>query len=258
MTALDLRAEARAISLRLPPPALADLDPLGRAAAISTWRGRMVNEYVSARVFTALADQLGRASLHTAAPRVHAMIAEERRHGALCAAVVEALGGDAVADIPPLAAVPEHPDAGPLEAAIRNVLSISCLSETVAVALIDAERRTAGPPELSALLAEILADEVQHARTGWRLLGDLAPDLDLPLRERLSDFLVLAFAHLRDHELAHLPPRPSPSPAAEALGVCDGHAARALFFATVEQVIVPGLQAHGLDAAGAWRAAQSA
>jgi len=256
MTRLDLRAEARAIHLALPAPRLADLDTHARGSAIATWRGRMVNEYASARVFTALADQLGRAGLASAAPRVHAMVAEEQRHGALCAAVVEALGADAVADVPPLAAVPEHADAAPLEAAVRNILSISCLSETVAVALIDAERRTAGPPELSTLLAEILADEVQHARTGWRLLADLAPTFDAPLRERLADWLVVAFAHLQDHELAHLPPRPSPSAAAEALGVCDGHAARALFFATVEQIIVPGLQAHGLAAADAWRAAQ--
>lgn len=256
MTALDLRSEARALALHLPAAALRDLDARARGSAIATWRGRMVNEYVSARVFTALAGQLDRASLLSAAPRVHAMIAEEQRHGVLCAAVVEALGGDAVAEVPPLAAVPEHPDTGPLEAALRNILSISCLSETVAVALIDAERRTAGPPELAALLAEILADEVQHARAGWRLLTDLAPRLDAPLRERLSDWLVVAFAHLAEHELAHLPPRPAPSPAAEALGVCDGNAARALFFATLDQVIIPGLQAHGLDAAAAWQASQ--
>lgn len=254
MTLLDLRHEARAVDLRL--PVHLDLDAHARAAAIATWRGRMVNEHVSSRVFTALAGQLGRAGLVGEVRRVEHMVAEERRHGALCAAVVEALGGDALADVPPLPAVPEHPDAGPLEAAVRNVLSISCLSETVAVALIDAERRSVGPPELTALLAEILADEVQHARTGWRLLADLAPRLDTDLRERLGDWLVLAFAHLVDHELAHLPPRPSPSPAAEALGVCDGNAARTLFFATVEQVIVPGLQAHGLDALAAWHAAQ--
>ena len=56
--------------------------------------------------------------------------------------------------------------------------------------------------------------------------------------------------------LRHLPARPAPSPAAEAIGVCDGPGARQLFFATVEQVIVPGLRAHGLDALTAWRAAQ--
>ncbi|MBL9105884.1 MAG: ferritin-like domain-containing protein [Myxococcales bacterium] len=254
MTLLDLRSEARAVDLRL--PARLDLDPLSRASAIATWRGRMVNEHVSSRVFSALAGQLDRAGLVGEVRRVERMIAEERRHGALCAAVVEALGGDARAEVPPLPAVPEHPDADPLEAAVRNILSISCLSETVAVALIDAERRSAGPPELAALLAEILADEVQHARTGWRLLAELAPRFDLELRERLGDWLVLAFGHLVEHELAHLPARPSPSPAAEAVGVCDGNAARALFFATVEQVIVPGLRAHGLDGVGAWQAAR--
>ena len=38
--------------------------------------------------------------------------------------------------------------------------------------------------------------------------------------------------------------------------MCDGLAARRLFFATVEEVIVPGLHAAGLPALSAWRAAQ--
>jgi hypothetical protein len=184
------------------------------------------------------------------------MTADELRHAELCAAVVEALGDDARAIMPALPPVPDHDDADPLEAVLRNVLSISCLSETVAVALIDAERRTAGPPALARLLARIVADEVGHARAGWRLLEQLAPRLRPALRASLGDYLVLALAHLVEHELAHLPARPSPSPAAQAVGVCDGHGARQLLFATIEQVIVPGLQAHGLDAVGAWRGAQ--
>lgn len=254
---LDLRGAARRADLRLPAGALDDLDAHTRASAILTWRGRMLNEHVSARVFTALARQLERAGLHGERPaRVAAMVDEELRHADRCAAVVEALGGAAVVELPALPPVPEHEDADPLEAVLRNVLSVSCLSETVAVALIDAERRAAGPPALARLLAEILADEVGHARFGWRLLEDLAPSLSAALRERLGDYLVLALDDLATHELAHLPPRPSPSPAAEALGVCDGLVARRLFFATVEEVIVPGLQAAGLPALSAWRAAQ--
>jgi hypothetical protein len=254
VTVLDLRGAARRTGLRLGRAELRDLDAVARESAVRTWRGRMVNEHGSARVFAALAGQLERAGIECT--QVRAMIAEEHRHGELCAAVVEALGGDAAAEVPPAPEVPAHADIDPLEAAVRGVLSVSCLSETVAVALIDAERRSAGPPALSRLLAEILADEVGHARAGWRLLERLAPRLRAGARARLSDYLVVAFAHLREHELAHLPPRPSPSPAAEAVGVCDGHAARRLFFATVEDVIVPGLQAHGLAAAAAWRAAQ--
>lgn len=250
--ALDLRGAAGRVGLRLEPDALAGLDDAARDIAIATWRGRMVNEYTSARVFTALGDQIEQAGLGRArADAVRAMADEERRHGELCAAAVEALGGEAVAAHGALPPVPAHDDVQPLEALLRNLLSVACLSETVAVALIDAERRLAGPPALQRLLAGILADEVGHARLGWRLLDELAPRIDAGLRERLSDYLVVAFAGLMDHELSHLPPRPSPSPAAEAVGVCDGPGARALFFAAV----VPGLAAHGLQAAAAWRAA---
>lgn len=252
---LDLAGAARRHGFSLATHELG-LDAPARATAIATWRGRMINEHVSARVFTTLEQQLLRAGLPRHSSAAARMVGDEHRHAELCAAVVEVLGGEAIADLPQLPEVPEHADADPTEAVLRNVVSISCLSETVAVALIDAERRAAGPPALADLLTAIVADEVQHARSGWRLLEDLAPRLTPALRERIDDYLVLAFAHLVEHELAHLPPRPSPSPAAEAIGVCDGLGARQLFFATVEQVIVPGLQAHGLDAAAAWRAAQ--
>ena len=182
------------------------------------------------------------------------MISEELSHGRLCAAVVAALGGAPIMEVGDLEPVPMHEDASPLEGLLRNILSISCLSETVAVALIDAERAQAGPEALQAILREILADEVQHARFGWRVLEAHQADLTPALRERLSDYLVEAFYHLRAHELEHLPARPSPSALAESYGVCDGHDARALFYETVMQVIIPRLQELGLDAARAWQA----
>ena len=148
--------------------------------------------------------------------------------------------------------------ATPIEAILRNVISVSCLSETVAVALIDSERLRAGPPALAELLKRILADEVQHARFGWRLLEELAPRLPAAMKRRLGVYLVTAFAHLREHELAHLPARPAPSRAAEAVGVCDGHEARRLFLDTVRDVIIPGLEDHGLPAAAAWEASLAA
>ena len=252
---LDLRVEAAAAALALDPAAL---DERERAAAIGTWLGRMVNEHISARVFAALIPQMMAAEVPAARiAEVAAMIGEELRHGVQCAAVVHALGGEAIAPLPPLPAVPDHADAAPLEALLRNVLSIACLSETVAVALIGAERDSAGPPAMQATLTTILADEVGHARFGWRLLDELAPRLTPDLRRRLGDYLVAAFRHLRDHELAHLPPHPAPSLRAEAYGVCDGNEARALFFATIDTVIVPGLEHHGIPAAHAWATAQA-
>ena len=67
-----------------------------------TWRGRMVNEYGSSFVFEQFAKQCSR---HAAALRFESrainrlkeFAVEERRHGILCGAVVEAFGGKAIA-----------------------------------------------------------------------------------------------------------------------------------------------------------------
>ncbi|MFT5683373.1 MAG: hypothetical protein ACI8RZ_004304, partial [Myxococcota bacterium] len=196
---LDLRALAQPHRPRLPS------SEGFRDAAIATWRGRMINEHGSAEVFEVLAEQLeaaGVAPHHIAHCRKFA--AEERHHGTLCGAVVEALGGRAVADVPPPEPVPRHPEVSPLEGALRNLLSICCLSETVAVALIGAEREEMPEGELRELLTLIWADECGHANFGWRLLPELLGD-DGAMKARLSDYLVIALAHLEAHELAHLP-----------------------------------------------------
>ena len=251
MLTLDLRAEGQTLANAFTPmPELNDDD---RHAAIATWRGRMVNEHISSRVFAALVPQLMRAGIDTARiEAVSVMIGDELRHGRLCAAMVEALGGEARAPYPELSAIPDHADASPLEAVLRNVLSICCLSETVAVSLISAERLRAGQPDMARTLDGILADEVRHSRFGWTLLEAVQDRLDDATRARLSRYLVVAFRHLLAHELAHLPEGPPPGPAAEAVGVCDGDESRALFFDTVAEVIVPRLEALGLAAAPAW------
>jgi hypothetical protein len=254
MRVLDLREAARAAMPQIP-----ELPHL-REAAIATWRGRMINEHSSAQVFEALSRQLARAGApDDVVTEVRGFADEERRHGVLCGAVVEALGGEAYAELPDLEVVPDHADAEtPLEAALRNLLSISCLSETVAVSLIGAERIEMPEGELRELLTGIYADEVGHARFGWRLLARLAPTLDAATRERLGDYLEVAFAHLVEHELSHLPEQSRPPAEGVAYGLCSGKDARVLFFDTVERVIVPGLEAQGIPARRAWERSAAA
>jgi hypothetical protein len=253
MPILDLRDAARRV--RPEVPALPHL----REAAIGTWRGRMINEHSSARVFDALAKQLHAAGVaEQFVVEVRGFADEERRHGVLCGSVVEALGGEAYAEIPEGAEVPAHEDAeSPLEAAVRNMLSICCLSETVAVSLIGAERLEMPDGELRELLTGIYADEVGHSRFGWRMLGTLAPELDAATKERLGDYLEVAFASLVEHELAHLPLASQPPPEGAQLGLCSGSDARRLFLETVEQVIVPALEHHGIPARRAWLASDA-
>jgi hypothetical protein len=248
---LDLREGARARS-----PMVPNLPHL-TTAAIATWRGRMVNEYSSARVFDGLADQFLEAGHPDLAEEVRGFAAEERRHGLLCGAVVEALGGEARAAIEEGAQYPAHADAATrLEAALRNMLSICCLSETVAVSLIGAERLEMPEGELRDLLTTIYSDEVGHSRFGWRTLASLAPTLGDATKQRLGDYLVVAFVHLVKHELEHLPLGSRPPAEGAALGLCSGADARTLFFDTLAKVIVPGLAQHGIPAERAWQSAK--
>lgn len=245
MTAvLDLRADARGHLPRIDAPA--EL----RAAAVATWRARMINEHGSAPVFEALARQCEAADLRQHAATMRTFAAEERLHGVLCGAVVEALGAAAWAEIDAPTPVPEHGDAGSrIEALLRNVISVSCMSETVAVALIGAERLEMPDGALRDLLTRIWADEVGHARFGWRLVEALVPGLDDAARARLGAYLDVALAHLVDHELTHLPVHGTLPAGANAVGVCDGARARRLMFATIEEAIVPGLRRLGLSSA---------
>jgi hypothetical protein len=248
MSALDLRSAVHALPRSATLAGLSEQHPRLRPAAIATWRGRMVNEYGSARVFAGLAEHLAAASrpeLRALAPEVREFAAEERRHGVLCASVVEALGGTAVASALTQSAYPRHEQVPETEAILRNVLSICCLSETVAVALIGAEREEMPDGPLRDLLTTIWADEIGHARFGWRVVPQLIEALDERARARTSRYLAVALEALQDHELAHLPARRFPDEG-KTLGLCNGSDARNLFFATVQTVILPRLASLGL------------
>jgi hypothetical protein len=250
---LDLRSKARQHQ-----PIVPDLPAL-RTAAIATWRGRMVNEYLSAEVFGALAAQAKRSgSSANVAQQLSEFEAEERKHGVLCGGVVEALGGEARAEVTTPRRLPQHADVPALEGFLRNVLSVSCLSETVAVALIGAERLEMPESPLRDVLSEIWADEVGHARFGWRVAQELLPQLDDAERSRLSLYLRVAFRHLELHELAHLPLSSTPPPEGVALGLCSGPDARTLFYQTITDAILPPLELLGLNAREAWQSRETA
>jgi hypothetical protein len=250
---VDLRSQARPHAPSLPVlPHLAD-------SALAIWRGRMVDEYLSARGFDALARQLEAAGLEPEiVDECRGFGDQQRRHGILCGAVVEALGGEARFRAPSVPEVPVHADVSRTEAALRTLLSVACLSETVAVALIGAERLEMPEGPLRELLTSIYVDDVDHARFGWRLAGRLAATLDGAALARIGEYLKIALADLEKHELAHRSPFAEPPKEGACLGLCNGRDARALFYSTVLEVILPRLEALGLPARYAWSARRRA
>lgn len=245
------------------PPAGARIDLAGYpdaavARARATWRKRVAHEHGSAAVFSRLLPQLMEAEapleLQTVVLR---MSMDELRHAALCAAVVEALGEDPVVEAD-LATqpLPEHAGCAPIERALRNVTFACCLSETVSVGLLSAEKEETTEPLIRGVVEQLAADEVLHARFGWIYLAVAWPALDATQRDRFADWLKLGFASLERAMLANMPLGADDEEvvaAAARLGVLDSREAREILRDTVETVILPRLEDHGVPARRCWR-----
>ena len=128
---------------------------------------------------------------------------------------------------------------------LRNVLSIVCLDETVVVAQLENRHRNARQSTLRRVIAEILDDEINHSRLGWRLLQNLAPRIDAGMRERLGAYLVPAFARLFEENLS---------------GGAGSNAvdSKTVFVDAINEVIVPRLEAVDLPARAAVEAVLAA
>jgi hypothetical protein len=205
-------------------------------------------------VFSALVAQMMRAGLpHRTIVNCSRMVEQELHHGMLCARVVTALGGDARAPMPRiLPSVPTHAAVSPIAGVLRNIVSISCCSETVAVSLVATERERAGTEALRAILETILADEVKHSRMGWKLLGEILPTLSVEDRASIDAYLPYCFEHQVDFHAPFLDMKER-SDAAVGAGAADGPSNWACFVETLTTVIVPGLDRLGLGASEAWQ-----
>lgn len=257
-TILDLREQASesALALRnaMPQSEVGSPEESLRLSAIPTWLGRMRNEHGSSRVFQAMSEHAHSLGYSEFAQELATFAEEEIRHGVLCGAIATALGGTALTEALPQAQYPLHSDAkSSLESLLRNVVSVSCMSETVAVALIGAEleamKETMPDAPITLILEQIWADEIGHSRVGWRFLHVHAAQLEEESRLSLCAYVTHALNQLEEHELAHLPLNASPPPGGARYGLCSGAEARILLHATVEQVILPSLALAGLKPA---------
>jgi len=230
--------------------------PASLRAARAAWARRLAAEHRSATVFSGLLPQL----IEAGAPLdfqavVLRMAMEELRHGELCAAVVEALGGVAEVEVERVTeVVAEHADCTPRVRALRNVIYASCISETVSVSLTTAERGHTEEPRIAQVLDQLLGDEVLHARFGWLYLGVALPCLDASERAAVQAYLPFALQHYVERVA---PSASGPVPDGEMrerlrLGVGPGELYAEILNDTLDEVVVPRLASFGLEV-GSWR-----
>lgn len=240
-----------------------DPDAPATRLAVRNWLGKMRQEHDSSVLFSGLLPQLVEAEapvdLKMACLRSSM---DELRHARLCSEVVSYLGGvpelTSELRLPPLA---EHPGASPRERALRNLLFIGCLSETVAVAFLTECGAWIEDPYIARVNRTLLADETLHARLGWQAMALWGPRLTDEERAGMQHFLPVALGFFESEFLER-----STDPAIEepllsdarALGYSYGPVARELMHETLETVLIPQLEAVGLEAQKAWAARRKA
>jgi hypothetical protein len=138
------------------------------------------------------------------------------------------------------------------------MLELPAISESIAAAMLHQCQRRARDPVVRRFYANIVRDEVHHARLGWYYLAWRAPQWTQPERQRISDrageivvTIEQRFSRGRDAPKAHRED-------ARALGVLDTPTQSATIRRLMEDEMVPALDRLGLGASHAWRARRRA
>jgi hypothetical protein len=172
---------------------------------------------------------------------------DERRHAALCAELAAAYGQPVEAGNGSCAAI--APDRlGPREAVLYEVVASCCITETESVATVATLLADRPEPAVREVLHEIARDEVVHGRMGWAHLAREAAVIDVSFLSRLVPAMLSGTVDDR------LFAEEEGDPDAEELvrhGVLPAARKKEIFVRTLEEVVLPGLEQFGIDAAEA-------
>ncbi len=232
------------------PPALARAERL--------WTVRQVAEEDSVLIYAEVLLMGARAGISRATRAVLVgMAQDEARHGEICRGVVAALSSGGTMATRPAAAPALRASARPVEEVfLRQLIFGNCMTETLNVSRLVDMTEIATDPFMREALRQLLADEVKHAAFGYQVLEEWRPWLALhPDAVRAIDaFLPGAFRQLERDLSGVGAPTDGYGPEDAALGSPDPAKLAEVFFHTVEEAIVPGLDRFGFAASAAWAA----
>jgi hypothetical protein len=237
---------ALAAAARRPLPVedetIAALSESDRAGIATVWAERAASELHAAAAFSAVSKSLFAAR----APEEISWLAsravcDELRHAEICRYVASCYRGGPVAR-PALGPIVEPRLGGGAYAVLQGAIN-----ETIASAFLSACLDEASAPLVRAALRELYADETDHARIGWAVLGAAPPDC--PTRREVAVRLpafVRAARSAWQARAAELP---------EALPAGHGCLPRAALLHVVdcalEELVLPGFAHLGVDPAAA-------
>jgi hypothetical protein len=236
--AWDTLAESRALA------------PAVRTVVGETWRERMRQEHLAVGAFALLTQEAAAVGCNPVVLELLARAsADEVRHTEICRKMAVVLLGEAA--VPRgwrgLPSVPRHPDKDPATRALLHVVEMCCLSETLTGVFFTEMRSRASHPAARAIVDSLLEDEIDHGKVGWAYLADRAQGQSARgVAEALPAMLERTFGHA----LAGLG-RVQDDDASEAFGYIRDGARAAILRRALNDVVVPGFEAVGIDLSAA-------
>lgn len=217
-----------------------------RTLLADTWRRRSQAEYLAISTFAVLSMDLCAARAPAdVLSLTHRAAIDEVRHAELCARLASIYSGQNELPPPGMSDLPDDPTRPKRDQAVANALLVSCVAETVATVVLATVRETVEDPVVAAVLEQLYADEVQHARLGWAYLAANVRDGGDRFREVAAEMIPIAVAGA-----ANVVDKPKPedptSPRLKAHGFVTPTEERALFAKTVAEVLAPGFEAQGI------------
>lgn len=214
---------------------------LSDVARIWAYRHRV--EYEAADQFERMAVGLAALGSDPKITRLaHKAAEDERRHAVLCRNVIAQTHTEVAFGIPQLGI-----RLGPHELDLRKkilyaAVSLSCVTETLSTALLIEMQKQAETRAVRETVHSILEDEILHSRIGWAHLAHQANHMDVSW---LRSYIPLM---IQDAVASDTPSVPIPAePDFSAWGILPPEKAKAIMQKTVNEIILPGLRAFGID-----------
>lgn len=214
-------------------------------AVARAWLVRERVEREAAALFARLAERLrGAGAAAAIVALAEQATADELDHAGRCRRIVEARDAG-LAPLPPGPPLRLGPaELGARERMIYEAVAVSCVTETLSVALLGGMREGVTDPLVAETVSAILQDEIAHARIGWAVLAAEARRGSLVwLAPHVPGMIRAALEH--DEPAARAPANADLS----AWGVLTRPRVDAIVRETVDQVILPGLRSFGIHGA---------
>jgi hypothetical protein len=218
-----------------------------RSEVAQAWAFRARVEREAAARFARLAEAIPAFDPPSPVPALLRRAAgDEDRHAALCAGLAELYGER---DETPARDLPVAPRRlAPRDAVLYEMVAACCITETESVATLATLLGEAAEPRIRAAVREIARDEVVHGRMGWAHLVREAAARDVSFLAAWIPSMLSGSVDDSTFAAAE-----TSLEAGDLLrhGVLPRARKREIFVRTLEEVVLPGLEQHGIDAAPA-------